>query len=475
MDYRFLEVNPAFEKLTGLDAEKLIGKTVLEVMPGTEKYWIEKYGHVALTGESLQFEDFSAEIGKYYEVTAYSPIKNHFAVVFNDVTANREAEKERELLRSQLMQSQKMEAIGSLAGGVAHEFNNMLGIIMGSAQLAMSDVDKDSEIYKELQVLLSTSGRASGLTKKLLTFARFDRPEAHPVAVKDIISEVFALLQRTILKDIRIDVNVEDDAGVVSVDRNQIYQVLINLCNNAADAMPEGGVLTISAGKYEERADNSEGETLQRNCLIQVRDTGTGIEQQYLERVFDPFFTTKEIGKGTGLGLSVSHGIIMAHGGSITIDSETGKGTVVNIKIPNISEISDETKESHHNQAPEKGKTILIIDDERLLLSVTKRLLEKYGYNVLICSSGTEALTLFREKKKDIDIVVLDLILPGEKADVIFNSLKEEDQNVKVLIASGYSEDGLVDLLKSKGAGGFLPKPYEVEQLCEKIEEILDQ
>lgn len=475
VDYRFLEVNPAFERLTGLKTENIIGKTALEIMPGTEKYWIEKYGRVALTGESIQFEDFSEEIGRYYEVTAYAPKKNQFAVIFSDVTEARKAEKEREQLRRQLTQSQKMEAIGSLAGGVAHEFNNMLGIIMGSAQLVLTEVGEQSEAGKDLQLLLDTSARARDLTRKLLTFARFDSPEMTPVSVKDIILEVVSLMNRTIRKDVSISLEINNNAGIINVDRNQIYQVLINLCNNAADAMTDGGELTISArradGKDVLLKDGKKVDT----CLIQVKDTGCGIDEKNIERVFEPFYTTKEIGRGTGLGLSVSHGIILAHGGSISFDSRPGKGTTVNVLIPIYEEVvSDERKDSQEGIHLKKtNKTILIIDDERLLLDVTKRLLVKMGYTVFVCSSGREGVALFKEKKSEIDIVVMDLVLPGEHPDNIFAELKAEDEKVNVLIASGYSEEGAVNRLLRNGACGFIPKPYEVEALCEMVTEAL--
>ena len=329
VDYRFIEVNPAFERLTGKRKEDILGKTLLEVFPESEKVWIERYGRVALTGNPESFTEYSKGTGRWYDVSAYSPASRQFACIFIDSTAARG-------LEDQLRQLQKMESVESLAGGVAHDFNNILTAIMGAGTMLQMRLDGDTELEPFVRQILNSSERAAQLTHNLLSFSRNLTIKPLPVDANTIVCNLHEYLERNIAENLTLEVVCSSEPLPVCVDRGQIEQVLLILVANARDAMPAGGVLRLETAFVDSHDYGQELDGCQPGSYarIALTDTGAGMDSETCMRIFDPFFTTKHIGYGVGLGLSMASGIVKQHAGAIKVQSQTGVGTVFRIYLP---------------------------------------------------------------------------------------------------------------------------------------------
>lgn len=347
IDYRFIEVNPAFERLTGKHKEDIIGKTLLEVFPDSEKVWIERYGRVALTGTPESFSEYSKGAGRWYDVSAYSPVHRQFACIFIDITAARG-------LEDRLRQTQKMESVGTLAGGVAHDFNNILTAIMGAGAMLQRSLDGDTELEPFVRQILNSSERAAQLTHNLLSFSRNQTIKPLLVDANAIVTTMQNFIEHIIGNDITLEIVCSSELLPVCVDRSQIEQVLMNLAVNARDAMPDGGVVRLETACVDSRDHVLELDGCQsgRYAQIVLRDTGFGMDAETSARIFDPFFTTKQIGYGSGLGLSMAYGIIRQHDGTITVQSEPGEGAVFRIYLPLQGE-------SSHDPVFSKGRISL--------------------------------------------------------------------------------------------------------------------
>ena len=330
VDYRFLNVNPAFERMTGLKAADIVGRTVLEVLPGTEPYWIERYGKVALGGEPILFESDAGQIGKRFQVSAFRPAAGQFACVFADVT-------ERESLRGQLAQSQRLESIGMLAGGVAHEFNNMLQVILGNAELALEDLSEGAPCREEVEEIRRVGRRASELTRQLLAFARKQTVAPEVLDLNQSATGLLGMLRRLLGEGIELHWAPAEGLWLIEMDPGQVSTILMNLCVNARDAIRDTGRIviecrnaTVSEAQCADLADARPGEYV----LLSVGDDGCGMDRETLAKVFEPFFTTKAVGEGTGLGLPTVHGIALQNGGFVAIRSTPGEGTTVCVYLP---------------------------------------------------------------------------------------------------------------------------------------------
>lgn len=386
---------------------------------------------------------------------------------------------EKKKLEEQLIQSQKMEAIGFLAGGIAHDFNNLLQGIIGYSSLLKMKIPEEDPNYKAINIIEQSALKASDLTKQLLGFARGGKYMAEPINLNEAINNVLAIIKRTFDKKIEITIDLLKDLWIVEADQSQIEQVILNMCINAKDAMPEGGILSIKTWNYDYKPnisttlipfDAKEG----RYVAISISDTGIGIPVEIQKRIFEPFFTTKEKGKGTGMGLAMAYGVIKNHKGYITVESEVKKGTTFTIYLPAIESTGTIQKEIKVEDSNRPSKIfgrgmILLIDDEEIVRSVAKDLLENLGYEVLEARDGLEAIDIFKKKNSDIDLVILDLIMPRVSGKETFYQLKEINPNVKVLVSSGYSIDSDAKELINSGAIGFIQKPYKIKELEEVL------
>lgn len=385
-----------------------------------------------------------------------------------------------------LRESQKMEAIGRLAGGVAHDFNNLLAVIIGNLTYVnriLEQPEADTQgVPDAVADCLHAAKCAAGLTDKLLGFARRGGSALEVMSMSKLMRQVTQLARHTFDRNIRIDVDVADSLTVLG-DNDQLQQVFLNLCVNARDAMPEGGVLRITAART--LLDGDDVPTgLQPGHYVQLRvsDTGQGMDEETRKRIFEPFFTTKEVGKGTGLGLAIVYGIIGRHSGHVSVESTPGQGSTFTVYLPLVQseskswdgETSERSTEERLAAPSAASGMILLVDDEEMVRSSGKRWLEQLGYSVLLAADGAEAVDLYRERCNDIDAVLLDLIMPTMSGDKAFREIRALDAGVKAIISSGYSEDERVQAVLQEGATGFLPKPYSFDDLARAIEAILE-
>lgn len=381
---------------------------------------------------------------------------------------------EQERLKHHLQHAEKMEAIGTLAGGVAHDFNNLLMGILGNASLMRLDLDPSHPHYKKLQDIEAYVQSGSSLTQQLLGFARGGKYEVRALDLNEVVEKTSHMFGRT-KKEIRIHAVLEEDFWTVAADQNQIEQVLLNMYVNALHAMPAGGDLylkteNITIGEGHIRAQQGKGGRFVR---ISITDTGVGMDEETRKRIFEPFFTTKEMGRGTGLGLASSYGIIKNHGGFIDVYSEKGKGTTFCIYLPAVaSKTSKEAAPVAEGEIEKGTGTVLVVDDEEVVVDVGASILEKIGYDVLVARSGEEALRIYGEKEALIDMVILDMIMPGMGGGETFDLLKQIDPSVKVLLSSGYSINAQVAEILGRGCRGFIQKPFTLASLSRKLREV---
>ncbi len=391
-----------------------------------------------------------------------------------DITARKKAEEEKRHLQTQLHQAQRMEAIGTLAGGIAHDFNNLLMGIVGRTSLMLHRIDPSHPHYDHLKGIEEYVESAADLTKELLGFARGGKYQVQPVNLNDLVKKSAGMFGRT-KKEINVHMKFQEGVWTVEVDPTQIEQVFLNLYVNAWQSMPGGGDLYVETENVtlDRRYSKAYGVTPGPYVKISVMDTGTGMDERTREKVFEPFFTTKEMGRGTGLGLASAYGIIKNHGGVIKVYSEKGEGTVFNIYLPGSDkEVSE--REKGTGELTKGTETVLLVDDESITVDVGKELLEELGYKVMAVKSGAEAIDLYEKHAEEIDLVILDMIMPNMDGGETFERLRETDPNVKVLLSSGYSLDRRAQQILDRGCRGFLQKPFKLTGLSQKIREILE-
>ena len=465
VDYRFLEVNPAFERLTGLNASDILGKRILSIMPDLEQYWLDTYGKISKEGGTIRFENYSQALERHFEVVAYQPVPGHFACAFTDVT-------DRMQLEEQVRQSQKMEAVGTLAGGIAHDFNNLLTGILGYANLLKLQATPGDSVFKGADVIERAAERAAELSQQLLGFARRGKLENRPVDLRRAIGDVIAILGRTINKRITIQQRFGEGSAVVSGDPGQLQQVLMNLAVNAVDAMPDGGELTFDVHAVE--LDEVYGRTHAyvepgRYLMVSVADTGVGIPADVRERIFEPFYTTKDAGKGTGMGLATTYGIVKNHGGSIQVYSEVGQGTTFKMYLPPAEEEEPDWVDMPSTEALRGTGSILVVDDEETVCQVVQSMLETAGYFVTTVTSGTEAVELYRREGQSFDLVILDWAMPGMDGQTCFRALRELDPQVRALLSTGHAFNGAAQEMLDEGMVGFVQKPFITRDLAKAV------
>ena len=472
-------VNPAFEKVTGYSREEAIGRNPRFLKSGkhdTEFY--QRLWAVLTRGEVWRghFVNKRKDGTLYEEEATISPVRDaagriiHYVAVKRDVT--REAQ-----LEAQLLQAQKMEAIGRLAGGVAHDFNNILAVILMQTEFLLMSVDLSEGVRDGVQQVRTAAERAANLTRQLLLFSRRQVMQARDLDLNEVVTNLAKMLQRIIGEDVRLELHLHPTPLMTHADAGMLDQVLMNLAVNARDAMPKGGRLIIETTAREfspEEAAALPDVKPGHYVGLRVSDTGCGIPPEILPRIFEPFFTTKEQGKGTGLGLATVFGIVKQHGGSIQVASELGRGTTFEVYIPALPSGSTQATAAESRTPPRGGtETILLVEDEPDVRQVTRVILEVHGYRVLEASDGHQALELWQQHRETIQLLFTDMVMPeGMSGRELSQRLRADRPQLKVLYTSGYSAE-LAGQELPPGAS-FLQKPCSAELLLETVRRCLD-
>jgi len=478
-NYEIEFANQRLIERTGYDP---VGKKCYEVVHGLNEVcpWC-KYGRVPRE-ETFHRERFSPKDNRWFYVVSSPMVHQDGSMsrifLMQDIDELKRSEGEKENLRQQLLQSQKMEAIGTLAGGVAHDFNNLLQIALGYSEILLNDKSPDHPDYDNLHKINSSARRGADLVQRLMVFSRKGDTKLRTLNLNHEVTEAKKLLDRTIPKMIAIELSLESWLPVINADPVQVEQILLNLAINAKDAMPEaGGKLTIETRNVTLDEDYCRGHLEAKQgqyIMISVSDTGHGMSQETVQHIFEPFFTTKGVGKGTGLGLAMVYGIMKHHEGFINCESEPNQGTTFRIYFPVVSTELEEDSEQE-SAVPQGGsETILLVDDEEFLCDIGSQILTRAGYTVLTATNARDALDLYRNQRSDISLVLLDLIMPGMGGKECFQELVNINPQVRVILSSGFLSDGAVEEARVFGFRGLVEKPYNMRQLLGMVREVLD-
>ena len=483
LDGRILFINEVALKFSGYELEELVGKDMLifiapedheRVVKNTMRMFDQKLGPkeyllVMKDGRKIPFE-INGDILRDKDGRPFG-----IATVCRDISDRKRLEMESKKLASRLHNAEKMEALGTLAGGIAHDFNNLLMGIQGRASLMSTDFEPSHSHLEHTKAIEDYVRSATALTKQLLGLARGGKYEVRPVDANELVRNSANMFGRT-KKEIRIHTNLQDPPPVVMADRSQIEQVLLNLYINAWQAMPGGGELYLETQivtldndyckPYHAKPGNY--------AKVSVTDTGIGMDSETRRRIFNPFFTTKEKGRGTGLGLASVYGIVKNHDGMITVYSEVGHGTTFNLYLP--FSVKEACRVVPTGGSLIKGtETILLVDDEKMILEVGKAMLEKLGYRVVVANGGEQAVSMVKRKGNEIDMAILDLIMPGMDGGKVFDHIKEIHPKMPVVLSSGYAINGQANKIMQRGCNGFIQKPFSISELSQKVRKVLDQ
>ncbi len=471
---RLLRVNPALATELGFGVEELESGSYFDVphpddRPALQQVLDDLATRTSVTQVELRLRRADGQfLWTEWHAWADREASQIYAIGRN-VTASR-------ALEQQLQQARRMDAIGQLAGGIAHDFNNLLQSILANASFILTDVDIDGPSREHAQEILDAAERGAALTSQLLTFARRQPTQMRPVSLNEIASRLMTMLRRLIREDIEIDLIEGHALALVSADPGQLEQVIVNLCVNARDAMPQGGRLTIETenvlinGNYRELHPWAKPG---RYVLLTVTDTGIGMNEEVRGRVFEPFFSTKTAPEGTGLGLSTVYGIVQQHGGFVHVYSEPGKGTTFKIYLPATERQAGEVGTKLESAVVGGDETILVAEDDDLVRSIVRRMLVRYGYRVLLARDGAEAVRIFGERD-DIDLVLLDVVMPRMTGPAAERAIRALDPSARILLTSGYADPRSLDGEEVDGSR-LIRKPFEPDELLRRIRAALDE
>lgn len=477
-------VNQAMCTMLDYSVDELLGMHTVGYMSKQTVRKINEAFSAVITseqpGKAVELEFHRKDGDTLYVETVVSTIRDEndapigFRGIARDITERKTAEKSRKALEEQLQQSQRLESLGTLAGGIAHDFNNLLMGIQGRTALILNNLQTSHPHYSPLKHIEQYVESAANLTTRLLGFARGGKYEVRPADLNALIEKSIDMFGRT-RKEITICTSLHTNLRPVEVDTNQIEQVLLNLLVNAGQAMPEGGIISIATRPHVVTDTDTRlcGVSPGDYVEMSLSDTGEGMDKETMHRIFDPFFTTKAPGHGTGLGLAMVYGIILNHAGTVSVKSKLNQGTTFTILLPATDKkVKTESKTA---MPMKKGsETILLVDDEQMILEIGREILAVLGYKVLTASSGLEAVATYQSHQDEIDLCIIDMIMPKMGGSELYDRLKKIRPAAKVLLSSGYSIDGQAREIINRGCDGFIQKPFTISQLSVKIRETLD-
>ncbi|MBW3552661.1 MAG: PAS domain S-box protein [Gemmatimonadetes bacterium] len=480
-DGRILYASPNRERILGTSPGGVVGRDSSELLlvhpddrDEAQRLWQEVYGSPGATAQAALRIEHAGGSWRTLECSARNLLDNP---AVRGIVVNARDVTDRVQLEHQLQQAQKMEAIGRLAGGVAHDFNNILTGIQGYTQLSLEELPKEHAVRPNLEEVARSADRAAGLTRQLLAFSRRQMMQPRVVDPNETVRELRRMLTRVIGEDVELSTELATDAGCILVDPGQLEQVILNLAVNARDAMPVGGRLTIRTGRVRlSGRDLADAEELEPGEYVElgVSDTGHGMSTQVMERLFEPFFTTKELGKGTGLGLSTVYGIIKQSGGHIRVESFPGGGTTFQVYFPGVVGRPEVSESRPAGVAAMGGETILLVEDDASVRKLAGRILRGRGYRVVEAGNGAEAWSIFRAAADPIDLVLSDVVMPELGGRELVERITAERPGMPVILMSGYTDDVILRHGAREVGAAFLEKPFTPAALVEQVRLTLD-
>jgi len=495
LDGRYIYANPACGDRLGVALDELIGKgpdILAERLDPASAAALADSAQIAMTERrpdtvEIRIKGPDGEtIWALHTATPWYTASGEFGgLEFHAkiITELKQAALDKERLLDQLARIQTLEAVGTLAGGIAHDFNNLLQVVQGVAEVALGvpEPGGPGQPYRDYFArILRVARRARDLTLKLLAFARGENLSLTTVSINDLVRGVVEFIENSLLKErqeLRLELRLVDQSCDVTVDPLQVERALLNIITNACDAIPESGTVRVETS-VEEVVEPTEGwpQPLVPGSYVALRiiDDGVGIPEDARRRIFEPFFTTKEAGRGTGLGLSTAHGIVARLGGAIDVRSHEGQGSEFTVFFPAAGSPAAAAVQERATQIERGVETLLVIDDEEFNLEIAELILESRGYTVLSALGGADGLETFRERHSEIDLVLLDMIMPDPDGPRVFHAVRAIDPQARVIAVSGYSQQGRYEALEAAGAAGFVQKPYTAAELCAAIRSVLD-